>query len=220
MFEVVSFELDTEGNHIYVFVKIQEKFKLLGWNLATETRTLDLDLVQDSLYSGTVFKNGKYAVTGEYVRVNIWSLETMNCIHTSRTHKSNVTDLMVSYDSTRLFAADNSVFQVYDTSNWNEIYRLDLTSDIKFMVPSRDNEYNFVANESNILSIYSLHTMELIKEIPGFESKKVYFTKDNDYFIHVLGRLIYIRDLDNFEKICALTIDCDIIDFLYFQIKV
>ena len=213
MLQVVSYEFNPKGTHMYVFASIQGNYKLLGWSLETEARTLDLDIVQDSLYSGTVFANARYAVTGEYVRVNIWDLETKTCIHTSRSHRSNVTDLMVSYDCTRLFASDSSVLQVYDTVNWNEIYRVEIDSPIKFMSPSRDNEYCFISNEASALKIYSLHTMDLIQEIPGFESKKVFFTDDNDYFIHITGNLVTVRDLDNFEKICTIALEFQIIDF-------
>ena len=212
-FNVVSYEFNTQGTHMYVFATIQGKYKLLGWSLETQVRTLDLDIEQESLYSGTVFKNSRFAVTGEYVRVNIWDLETKTCVHTSRSHRSNVTDLMVSYDSSRLFAADNTVIQVYDTVNWNEVYRVEIDSGIKFMIPSRDNEYCFISNDSNLLRIYSLHTMDLIKEISEFESKKVFFTDDNDYFIHITGNEVTIRDLDNFEMICTISLEFQVVDF-------
>ena len=212
-FELINYELSADGSQMFVFVVMNGQKKILGWELETETRNIDIDVNQDNYYSGIVMKNLLYAVTGDSFRVNVWNLKDKSCVHTFRSHKGRVMSLMASHDSSRLFSADEQVIKVYDTSKWEEIHAINEPYGVKLMVPSRDDEYFFYINKANQLFVYSLHNMTLIQTIPVFNSNKIYFTKDNDYFIHADGNVIFIRDLDNFEKICSIYTESDIVDF-------
>ncbi|OMJ90397.1 hypothetical protein SteCoe_7199 [Stentor coeruleus] len=213
--EVVNYEFTADGAYIYTFVSSSEGFRLFGWSLETNSRTVDIEIKQENLYSGIVFPNRLFFATGEYVRVNAWNIENMEKpVHTFRSHKGQVTKLAVSSNGKRMFSSDPSgVIKIYNTENWQEIHTLTENSSPSLIQTSRDNEYLFIATSDNELKIYSLETMNLAKTILNFNCSKVYFTIDNDYFVHNQGENLWIRDMDNFELITSLNTHKQLKDF-------
>jgi hypothetical protein len=210
--ELIDYELNNDGSQIYVFATIGNIKKILSWKIDTEERILDMNIEQEMFYSGIVMKNSHFAVTGDQVRVNVWDLQSKTLIKTFRNHKGRVLKLMSSHDSSRLFSADENLINVYDANKWEHLHTITEYAGVRMMIPSRDDQYFFYVNNNSQLFVYSLQTMNQIKTISGFNSKKMYFTKDNDYLIYSDEKVIYIRDLDNFEKICSITTEDSIVD--------
>ncbi|OMJ67215.1 hypothetical protein SteCoe_35680 [Stentor coeruleus] len=212
---IVNYEFTTDGKYIYTFVSLNKSFRLFGWNLETNSRTVDIEIKQENLYSGIVFPNRLFFATGEYVRVNVWNIENMEKpVHTFRSHKGQVTKLAVSNNGTRMFSSDPSgIIKIYNTDNWQEIHTLTENGRPNLIQTSQDDGYLFIGTSNNELKIYSLQTMNLTKTISDFTCSKVYFTKDNDYFIHNQKENLWVRDMDNFEFITSINIHKQIKDF-------
>ena len=115
-YNVVSYEVNTSHNTIYIFATSEGLCKFLEYNIETGVLIRESNISQSELFVGIVFPNKKLIATGQLIRVNVWDKETMENVHTFRSHKRNVLKLTVSFDNTKLVSSDvDGVLKVYDT---------------------------------------------------------------------------------------------------------
>ena len=213
-YEVVSYQFSTLLPRLYAFVISGESKKFIEFNLENGEPIREHELQMDNLYSGIVFPSDKYIVAGEKIRVNVFNLSDFSTVKIFRGHNSDVVDLVASSDSTRMFSADrDGMIKVYNAITWEEVNSIDEKNDLQLMQISRDSEYLFTTTNDSVLKIWGLKRVGLVNSLPDFPKGKLYFTQDLDYFLHCTNSEVCIRDLDNFEVVCAVKCLEGITDF-------
>ena len=133
---------------------------------------------------------------------------------------SNVTIVAGSYNGLNAFAADNETLQIFNTTDYKRVGKIETNSELVICESSRDDLLLFLKkSDSTLLEIYGIKSCEIIYTIEDFTSNIMYITLDSSVLFWIgkseenSGSKLVFTSLKNLEKISHITLDINAVDF-------
>ena len=161
--EVESVAMDPNGRY---FVTSGQDGKSFAWVLKTSRLAFTLPPHADFVSTVTFSDDGQWIATGSYDRsINIFNIGTMKEPIKLRAHSDMIKEILFLQEAKLLSMDRGGGLIIWDMSNGKIVKRLPkMVDEVSSICISPDKHFLFVGTKLGYVTLYDMHTMELISQ--------------------------------------------------------